>query len=293
MRRRAVPSERCRALLSAAMLALILAAATASPPPPATELRFVRDGAIVRRLSREELRKTCGAATIEVDDPYYGKRKRFLACPLAEVTRLGFGVPAADLAKDDVFFRATDGYEKPASGSRLGEAGGFLALADADRSSGADPGFEPIDRKQVDPGPFYLVWTGKEQREGQGYPWPYQLVEIAIERFAARHPHVMPRAAAKDSAASRGFELFRGHCISCHSINGEGGKIGPDLNVPQSIVEYRPADQIRAYIRDPRTFRYSSMPANGYLSDADLDALLAYFTAMSREKHDPLAQGSP
>ena len=275
------------------MLALVLAAVTAASSPPAAELRFVRNGEIVRRIDRETLRKSCALETVEIDDPYYGRKKRFVACPLADVTRLGFGVAAGELAKDDVFLRATDGYEKPASGARLAEAGGFLALADADRASGTDPGFEPIDRRQVDPGPFYVVWTGPKQREEQGYPWPYQLVEIAVERFAERYPHVTPRTAAKDSVVWRGFELFRGHCFSCHSMNGEGGKIGPDLNVPQSIVEYRPVEQIRAYILDPRTFRYSSMPAHPNLGGADLDALLAYFTAMSREKHDPLGKTAP
>jgi mono/diheme cytochrome c family protein len=272
------------------MLAILIAAATAAAPPPAAELRFIRNGSVVRRLDRAALRRSCGVQTVEIDDPYYAKKKRFIACPLADVARLGFGVAASELANEDVLLRAADGYEKPTRGARLAEAGGFLALADADRAKGDDPGFEPIDRKQVDPGPFYVVWTGPKQREEQGYPWPYQLVEIAIENFEARFPHVTPRKAAAGSPPWRGFELFRAHCFSCHAVNGEGGKIGPDLNVPQSIVEYRPAEQIRAYIRDPRTFRYSSMPAHPNLTDADLDALLAYFTAMSREKHDPLAK---
>ena len=63
--------------------------------------------------------------------------------------------------------------------------------------------------------------------------------------------------------------------------------MGPELNVPRSIVEYRPAEQIRAFIRDPESFRYTSMPAHRHLSDAQLDALLAYFQAMKSRKHDP------
>jgi cytochrome c1 len=59
------------------------------------------------------------------------------------------------------------------------------------------------------------------------------------------------------------------------------------LNVPRCIVEYRPAEQIKAYIRDPQSFRYTSMPAHPHLTDAQLEALLAYFTAMKDRKHDP------
>ena len=76
-----------------------------------------------------------------------------------------------------------------------------------------------------------------------------------------------------DAAAWRGFALFRAACITCHAINREGGRVGPDLNVPQSIVEYRPAAQIRAFIKDPHTFRYSTMPAHPRLTDADLERM--------------------
>jgi len=43
-------------------------------------------------------------------------------------------------------------------------------------------------------------------------------------------------------------------------MNREGGRVGPELNVPQSIVEYRPEAQIKAYIRNPLQFRYGHMP---------------------------------
>ena len=75
----------------------------------------------------------------------------------------------------------------------------------------------------------------------------------------------------------------------CHSINGEGGKVGPELNVPMSIVEYRSAVQLKAFIRNPERFRYTTMPAHEHLSDKDLDALLAYFEAMRERKFDPRA----
>jgi hypothetical protein len=70
-------------------------------------------------------------------------------------------------------------------------------------------------------------------------------------------------------------------------VNGEGGRVGPDLNVPQSIVEYRPREQIKAYVRDPQVFRYTTMPSHLHLTDADLDALIAYFEVMRGLKHDP------
>ena len=110
---------------------------------------------------------------------------------------------------------------------------------------------------------------------------------LSLASIDTLYPHVAPRTAPPKSAAWAGFSIFRNDCIACHAINGEGGTIGPDLNVPQSIVEYRPAEQIKAYVRDPGTFRYTSMPSHPHLSNADLDNLIAYFTVMKTLKHDP------
>ncbi|MGE4607976.1 MAG: cytochrome c, partial [Myxococcota bacterium] len=116
------------------------------------------------------------------------------------------------------------------------------------------------------------------------------LATIEIAAFETEYPHTLPSASAPDSAARAGFAIFRVECIACHAINGEGGMIGPDLNVPRSIVEYRPADQIKAFIRDPQSFRYTTMPAHPHLGTPELESLIAYFTAMKDLKHDPRAR---
>ena len=252
-----------------------------------SELRFLRDGTIVKRVDREELERSCAVQTVAIQDPFYKATKSFRACPLRQVLELGFGPDALAKPDDEFFLRARDGYVKTVRAKLLAEDGAFLALADADHAQGADPGWQPIDRKQVDPGPYYLVWSKPEQRDANRYPWPYQLVAIEISSFVREYPHTIPSAAKPDSAAWRGFTIFRDECVSCHAINGEGGKIGPDLNVPRSIVEYRPVPQIKAYIRDPASFRYSNMPAHPHLTATDLDGLIAYFDVMKHLKHDP------
>jgi len=271
----------------AALLFVALAAQGAAAADYAPVLQFVRDGQTVRSVDLAALKAGCAVQTVTIDDPYYRRRKSFLACPLADVLRLGFAQPPAALAGDSFLLRARDGYTKPASGAQLTAPGGYLAFADAERAHGDDPGWEPIDRKQADPGPFYMVWALPEQSDPEQYPWPYQLTTIEIASLDTVYPHVVPRGAAADSAAQAGFEIFRSQCIACHAINREGGTVGPDLNVPQSIVEYRPIEQIKAYIRDPGTFRYTSMPAHPQLTDHQLDDLVAYFTAMKSLKHDP------
>jgi mono/diheme cytochrome c family protein len=276
--------------MRSAALLLLLALASAAHADEAT-LKFERDGALLRELSLAELRRACHEQAVELDDPYYGRRKRFQACPLREVLEAGFGNELADAATADFFLRARDGYTRPASGARLLEPGGFLAFADLSNPGGAD--WEPIDRRRVDPAPFYLVWAGPGQQDEHRYPWPYQLAVIERAPFEREFPHTLPTGEPKGSPAWTGFAVFRGECVACHAVNGEGGRVGPDLNVPRSIVEYRPADQIKAYVRDPRSFRYTSMPPHPDLSDSQLDGLVAYFRAMSQRKRDPGSGHAP
>jgi mono/diheme cytochrome c family protein len=281
-----------RSLTAVSALVGVLAGGPVAPARAAeafdTTLTFLREGAVVKTVDRAALERSCNTATVTIADPYYGRPKRYRVCPLGDVLAIGFGsLDAGAREAPDVFFRARDGYVKPASLAHVREAGGYLAFADADRMKGDDPGWEPIDRRQVDPGPYYVVWENPAEHDPNRYPWPYQLVAIELASYARRYPHTAPAGLPADAPAWAGFAIFRRECIACHAINGEGGTIGPELNVPMSIVEYRAEDQLKAYIRKPQAFRYTSMPPHEHLTPADLDAVIAYFRAMRDRKRDP------
>jgi mono/diheme cytochrome c family protein len=274
---------------SAAASAAPSARASAASPAPKSgvSLEFREEGRALRAIPMERLTATIAPEVFTAFDPYYGRAKTFRALAIGPVLAQGFaGTP--DLAAKHFVLRALDGYTVPLEGKRLLEGGAYLAIDDVDV-----PGFEPIGPRAANPAPFYLVWKNPDQQDLETHPRPWQLASIEIASFESTFPLTVPEGEPEGSPARRGFSTFREQCIHCHAMNQQGGKIGPDLNVPQSIVDYRPEPQIRAYIRDPRTFRYSTMPAHPHLGEPGLDELVAYFRVMSRHKHDPAAKAPP
>ncbi len=84
--------------------------------------------------------------------------------------------------------------------------------------------------------------------------------------------------------------MFQRTCLACHTLNGQGdAQLGPDLNIPHSPTEYFRQDLLRSYIRDPQSLRrwpQARMPGfdRQALSDADLEALLAYLRHMAARR---------
>jgi mono/diheme cytochrome c family protein len=243
-------------------------------------LSFSREGAALPPRSFDELSGSIPAETVVAWDPYYQKQKRFRGWPLARVLAAGFP-GETDLRTKELVFRAKDGYSVFFRGALAVEPGGYVAFADLDA-----PNWEPIGPRRAHPGPFYVVWQRPEQADLETHPRPWELSSIELVRFETAYPHTSPGPRPDGDAALAGYQLFRGRCFQCHAINREGGRVGPELNVPRNILEYRPEDQVRAYIRNPLSFRYGAMPPHPDFTETDLDALVAYLRAMQAHKHD-------
>ena len=248
-----------------------------------TALRFERDGALVRSLSRREL-----TARLRRDARARSRTrttrsaKTYLACPLACVLEQGFGKPVSAHPRRELLpararrLREAGERRAPRRAGRLARVRGRRARR-ATRRAGSRSTAGRSTRARS-------TWSGRARTRA---------IRTAIRgriswwrsRSRRSRPATRTRfrpACPPDSPAWTGFAVFRAECVACHAINGEGGTIGPELNLPLSIVEYRPAAQLKRFIRDPAQFRYSSMPANPHLTPAQLDGLIAYFTAMQR-----------
>ena len=257
--------------------AMLPGAATADSTPVLT---FTISGQVVATATLAQMREQLPAQSLEFFDLQYEKTKRFEAFKLHDVLTIGFGGRWRSPEFTEAVFTALDGYQAVAAQSTIMNEGGYVAFEDLDGAGG----WEPVGRKGADPAPFYVVWTQPDQSTANGYPWPWQLAAIGIVRFRDQYPGVYPAGVDEDSEVFRGYLTFKGRCFRCHSMNQQGGKIGPDLNAPQSIVAYRSGNMIREFIRNPSKYRYTNMPDHRDLDDDALDELLAYFWFMSEAK---------
>lgn len=224
-----------------------------------------------------------GTEEIESQDDYYHALKRYHAIALAPLIKKYFKLPLAELQGAQFLVSATDGYAVRIAGSQLLHPAAYLAVADAEHDD-----WQPIGERGVSPAPLYMVWKGTKFADKEKYPRPWALAQIELLSGADRYAHTRPPTGfAGNTAAKKGYEIFDENCIRCHSINQEGGTLGPELNIPQNILAYRPEQQVRAYIKDPRTFRYSAMPPHPQFSEQDLDDLIAYLKLMAEHQHDP------
>ena len=271
--RKSFPAVRVLIILTSAFFA----ARTLAVEP---DLEFRLGGKFAAKVSLVDLQDKIKSHRVRFFNVLMNKDKTYEAFSLKDVLNFAYQTTWVSDHYSDIAFIALDGYEAVSSLGKLHEDGGYLAFRDLD----INKGWEPIGDKKVDPAPFFLIWTGKTQTPTAAYPWPWQVVAIDLLRFEDQYPAIVPKGAPIDSSAYRGFELFRTRCLRCHAMDKNGGKIGPDLNAPQSIAAYRSKHMIKEFIKNPSKYRYSQMPDNPDLSDLNLEDLYHYFRFQMERK---------
>ncbi len=246
----------------------------------AQSLNFQR-GSHQSKLSLHDLKAKLHVHNVKIDDPVYGKPKSFDAFLLKEVLQLaGIGGPAQ--VDDEIIFTASDGYAPNTTFTQLNNHIAYLAFQEhgnAGRFALVKQG-----KAMITPGPFYVVWEeGTKIRED--VPFPYQLVKIEVVEFSEKYKNILPPKGPPDSKEIKGFAVFKAQCLRCHSVNMQGGEIGPELNAPQNVTEYWRPDILKQFIKQASSFRYhSKMPDFTQLSGAQIDQILAYLDVMKNSK---------
>ena len=268
---------------------ILLLTGIAALPAHAASLSFRVEGKQVKAISQEELLKALPAKTLATENISTAQPASYQGVGLVELLNLGFGPEwrRYDLVK----FSTSDGYAPLIPREAILAHHGLVAYGEAGKSV-----FTPFQRGQgetVHPGPYWLVWDipgDPAAKTDSWLSWPWQLATIELTRLDREFPRAAPPADATEEA-NRGFTSFLQHCGKCHSINGEGGKIGPELNYPVSVTEYWQPEWLPRFIADPQSVRYGSKMVGFYPGVQNREAVIkdvvAYLKAMAKQKIEP------
>lgn len=248
-------------------------------------LQFERHGNAVATLGRAALRQIHAPSVVRVFEPYEEAEARFDALPLPAVLDHVYGSSWRD--EEELLFTCRDGYQPTVPVRRVLEHAAWLAVDRPGVQGFTIVKVESGRRQRIDLSPAYLVWENLDDaqiREQGDYGWPYQLVGIDLVRARDRFPRMAPPVAAPADVHA-GFRAFRVHCSRCHTVNGDGGQIGPELNGPVPSVSVRDVDWLRRWIEDPSEIVPTArMPRlNPALADREaiIDEILAYLRTMA------------
>jgi len=241
----------------------------------------------MRSLSLSQISKL-NPAPITYVDPLFGRPKTYMAVRLKDILDLGFGPQWRDSVYSDIELTSKASYKATATLYTLKDDGGYIAIADHSVAIPSTWETFPASlggtRAGLDPGPFYLFWLGVNQTEINDYLWFWQIKSLKLMRFEDKYPRVIPIAASKGTDVYEGYMLFRDHCIRCHSMDRQGGKIGPDLGAPRNVTTYRDDKTLFGFIKKPSEFRYTKMPDfDQTLTDLNIRKIMSYLKAKAKE----------
>jgi cytochrome c oxidase subunit 2 len=122
-----------------------------------------------------------------------------------------------------------------------------------------------------------------------GLEHAWMRIQVVAEPRAAFDAWVLAQAAPASGTVGRGQQILATSvCVSCHIVQGQvnGASIGPDLThlasrrVLAGGVLANTPDALRAWIADPQRYKPGALMPKVPLSDADLDALVAYLGSL-------------
>lgn len=211
------------------------------------------------------------------NDPFYKRTQNYFGYSLPELlTALHIEIKEDSALR----FHCKDGFKAILVPGQIDMTGALLASKQLTISNGSK--MEPIGegKTSVDPGPFNLIWRGNYSNK-VGEPWPHGVVAIehgTIEEFLGRaYPKKSPQHVA-------GFQIFQDKCSSCHSVNLQGGVVGPELNVPKNVTEYWRKEDFFGFVSNPQSYRFKSRMSIGPVEEKDIQKIYGYLQAMKDEK---------
>lgn len=251
----------------------------------ADSLVFKEAGKGKSELTLETLKKQFKVEEVTVWEPHEDKEVTYVGIDFREILK---SVYQENWKKtEEILLTCSDGYQPSIPVRRFLEHKAYLVFQRKNSDFILKDRFHQNDKVEL--GPFYLVWDNlkSDELKAEGASgWPWALVGVDLIQFSVKFPHMAPPRKSSESV-QRGFLLFRAKCLQCHSINGEGGTKGVELNRPVSVTQYFQPKYLRQWIQDPSSIRENAaMPK--YNMDApkakqELDDIISYLKAVAKK----------
>ncbi len=229
-------------------------------------------------LKSQNLFKNSQIVKVEMD-PVYHKSKRYNGIVLKNIIDNYSGLKPEKYGETKIVFECEDGYKPEMPLNKLLSSDSYLAISDVDASKGSD--WERIykDGHEMKAAPFYIVYKGVSLKDGS-YKWPYNVVKLHFVPANNNIELIFP----KEKDAESGFILFQKHCQTCHGINGIGGTMGPELNVPKNVTEYWKENDLEAFIKNPASYRKNVKMPTLTISKKEISEIVYYLNVMAHQK---------
>ncbi len=203
------------------------------------------------------------------------KQKNYLGVNTRKIFKIFIENFKIQSSEYDIRFYCKDGYSPTIPLYQLLEGNGYFVVKELNSSN------QTAKDLKAEFSPVYLVWD--VPLDDHFHSFPYGIKHFQFIKKDHQYAKAIPISNSKDII--QGFMLFKDNCIKCHSVNLEGGTMGPELNIPMNITEYWKIEQLKRFIKAPSLFRENSkMPQLDNLNNEQLDLLIKYLQFMSNQK---------
>lgn len=238
---------------------------------PSPSIEFYLGESLIVSMDVSEMKERWETHKVGLYDVEYRKNKDFRAFIFNDILESIYGDDLQSADWTSISFTALDGYNAVMDLHKFDSPSSYLVFEDEGYEN-----WEPLpDHGTETAGPFYLVWKEQEQVPKNGFSWPWGIKEIALVKLSEEYTFATPDS-LQSSLVLNGYTKYMSRCNSCHALNGQGGQIGPDLNDPMNILDYRSEEMVRAFITEPSRFRKGRMPDFKDLTTGEVDELIAY-----------------
>jgi cytochrome c2 len=254
------------------------------------QLMFKLNGKNIKQYDIKELSNIIKPAQITIFEPHELRNRKYIGFPSLPVLKKIYKDQLT--SNKDIYLTCTDGYKPSIPVVKFLKYNSYLVYKNVDNSN-----FTLINKNQnneyIELKPFYLVWDNLKHSElikGGAYDFPYQIESIDLISFQQTFPNMSPPISSSKSVVS-GFVAYRKYCSTCHTINGQGGGRGVELNYPVNVTEYFDEKWLKKWIENPGSIRFNSkMPALNLDIDNKekvISSIIEYLKVMKEKKIKP------